>query len=128
MKENGYKDHDVEVYNFYSPLQTRDDTSRARFLDNLDKTLKELADVNKPKLNDNEENGRYTLRKHLPVVLRLSYDIPFPDVREYCARILQELEVRAKHLVYHQNVKPNRPELIIVSCGKSMLFVCSLIY
>ncbi len=91
MKENGYKDHDVELYNYYSPLQTRDDTSRTSFLESLDKTLKSLADASKA--TDNEENGLYTLRKHLPVILRLSYDIPFPDVREYCARILQELEV-----------------------------------
>eukprot|EP00794_Sanderia_malayensis_P000421 gene421-1057_t len=90
MKENGHKLHDVEVYNYYSPLQTRDDTSRANFLDSLDKTLKDLADASKT--TDNEENGLYTLKKHLPVILRLSYDIPFPDVREYCTRILQELE------------------------------------
>ena len=91
MKENGHRSYDVEVYNFYSPLQTRDDTNRTQFLDTLDKTLKDLVDVNEAR--DNEENGRYTLKNHLPVVLRLSYDIPFPDVREQCARILQELEV-----------------------------------
>lgn len=92
MKENGHRSYDVEVYNFYSPLQTRDDTNRTQFLDTLDKTLKDLVDVNEAR--DNEENGRYTLKNHLPVVLRLSYDIPFPDVREQCARILQELEDR----------------------------------
>ena len=91
MIENGCSFRDVEIYYIYSELQTRDDIQRSQFLEQLDKTLKELADGKKAK--DFEENPATTLRKHLPVILRLSYDVPFPDVRETCARIIQELEV-----------------------------------
>ena len=91
MKENGYRANDVEIYYSYSELQTRDDTRRSQFLEGLDTTLKDLADGKRVK--DLEETPTVALRKHLPVVLRLSYDVPFPDVREHCARIIQELEV-----------------------------------
>eukprot|EP00795_Rhopilema_esculentum_P017557 gene17557-9187_t len=90
MIENGCSFRDVEIYNVYSELQTRDDIQRSQFLEQLDQTLKDLADGKKAK--DFEENPATTLRKHLPVILRLSYDVPFPDVRETCARIIQELE------------------------------------
>lgn len=91
MKENGYRANDVEIYYSYSELQTRDDTRRSQFLEGLDTTLKDLADGKK--IKDLEETPTVALRRHLPVVLRLSYDVPFPDVRENCARIIQELEV-----------------------------------
>ena len=87
MKEDDGRSYGVELYNFYSPLQTRDPSGRRHFLDELDKTLKELLD------EQESIKANICFRKHLPVVLRLSYECPFPDVREYCAKILQELEV-----------------------------------
>ena len=93
MKENGCIVHDVEIYNVYSELQTSDEIRRSHFLEGLDITLKELADGKKVK--DAEESPSAALKRHLPVILRLSYDVPFPDVREHCAKIIQELEVRS---------------------------------
>lgn len=91
MKENGCILHDIEIYNEYSELQTSDETRRSQFLEGLIHTLQDLADGEKVK--DAVESPSATLKRHLPVILRLSYDVPFPDVREHCAKIIQELEV-----------------------------------
>ena len=91
MKENGCIVQDIEIYNVYSELQTSDEARRSQFLESLDSTLKELADGKK--IKEFEESSSTTLKRHLPIILRLSYDVPFPDVREHCAKIIQELEV-----------------------------------
>lgn len=91
MTENGCTVDDVEIYHVYAELQTSDEKRRSRFLQGLDHSLKELADGKKVK--DAEESPSASLKRHLPIILRLSYDVPFPDVREQCTKIIQELEV-----------------------------------
>jgi len=90
MREIGRLVQDVEIFNVYSELQTSDEIRRSQFLENLAYFLKDLADGKN--IKEHEESSSTTLRRHLPVILRLSYDVPFPDVREHCAKIIQELE------------------------------------
>lgn len=73
-----------------SVLRTRDSASRQRYLDSLGK----IVDLWTNKSQENgEKDGQKSLMEILPSVLMLSIRCPFPDVREKCANIVENVKV-----------------------------------
>ncbi|XP_065650083.1 sestrin-1 isoform X2 [Hydra vulgaris] len=90
--------HDYKIQLFFSPLQTKVSEPRKQFLDELEKLFNSEDDYCNYSLGYNsgfnvENNNVHIDRdKYLPVLLRLSLECPFQDVRESSSRILKKLE------------------------------------
>ena len=86
--------YDYKIQLFFSPLQTKVSKLRKQFLDELEREFDAEDDFFNHNGDTNYDNNNLTDRdKYYPVLLRLSYECPFQDVRESCSRILSKLEV-----------------------------------
>jgi hypothetical protein len=73
-----------------SVLRTRDSASRQRYLESLGK----IVDLWTNKGEENvEKDGRKALMEILPSILMISIRCPFPDVREKCANLIENVKV-----------------------------------
>ena len=99
---------DLPLQIFYSALQTKDLTSRQNFLEELSRVLEDSLTfcnghhsvINGSSNAHHDTNGNNNVQsdissphRHLPVLLRLSLECPFEDVRDACTNILAKLEV-----------------------------------
>ncbi|EDO38575.1 predicted protein [Nematostella vectensis] len=73
----------------FSILRTRDANVRGQFLDSLVKAYKTWANRRDETINNGRQNLFVEL---LPCILSLSIRCPFPDVREKCSKVLENVK------------------------------------
>lgn len=86
---NGDSPSDISPYQsaFLANLKSRDKGKRGKALDSMATCLEQWA------RSSDDIMAHRSLAAHLPIVVRLTEDSPFADIRERLKRILEQLKV-----------------------------------
>ena len=78
MQENS------QLHLFFATLQTKDESQRRNYLDEIEKEFDDADPVNDNNNLQNGGNHANSKSSFYPVLLRLAHECPFKDVRQSC--------------------------------------------